>query len=669
MRKTRRADILPPARCFGRGTDLSDLLHALLSPDATTALVMGEGGIGKTTLTREAATHHDIIKRFGNRRYEAELDTVRSAVDMQAALALTLGADPGLGLSAISARLGAAPALLLLDNLESPWEADPEAVEKLLQALATTPNITLMASIRGREAPRKPVWRHRCILDPLPFEVAKQIFLDIAHTIRPDDPYLKPLLTELGGIPLAVELLARQAEAQKDLRRVWASWQQTGEAKDPRGGDHRHASLARSIEFSLASPRLKEPGQRVFRLLGALPAGLSQEDEKALSAPEGARQLNAIGLAYYTRDERLDLLPPIRRHAAAYRPPEGEDAIGWAQHFLALIKRTENTILSSDFGQASSRLIAEIPNLEAAFLLAAKDGTLRQTALESISCYRLLCHFTGKRGAVLRRLAEACAGAKDRLGEAQCMLWIATLELARSNHEAAKEGLEKVLPILRELRDRLGEARCIESLADIELQRCHYSLAEEGFEKAIPIYSAVASRHGHARCIEGLAEVALARSNHELARDKFGEARSMFLTARNRLGEARCIQGLAEVALHCLDHATAEELYKAARDIHGNVGYRLGKANSIRGLAQIALQRSDLASAQTGFDEALTIYRDVGGVEGEGLCLFHLGKVAVAKGDKARARDLLADAIELFDRVGSSSKAAWATDVMARISP
>jgi tetratricopeptide (TPR) repeat protein/transcriptional regulator with XRE-family HTH domain len=663
----RRPNILPPTRCFGREAELNDLLGALLGSDCATALVMGGGGMGKTTLTRQAAIHPDIIKRFGARRFEAELYTARSAADMQSALARALGAEPTMGLNAICKRLGAAPALLLLDNLESPWDAEPDKVEKLLTALAATPKVALVASILGREAPRAPAWKHKCLLRPLPFEDARQIFLNIATTIRDDDKHLEPLLKELGGIPLAVELIAWQAQLQEDLVDIWVSWQETGEAKDQRDGNHRHSSLARSIAVSLSSPRLDEAGRRVFRLLGALPAGLSREDQRALSASEGARKLLTVGLGH-VHDDRLDLLPPIRRHAFEHHPCTVEETMGWVQHFLTLVRRFDSHPgPSKELGEAVSRLASEIPNLEAAFRLAAREEGLREVALGALYLYRLICLLTGQGGAALGPLAASCGAANDQHGEAECTLWMAQIAANRSDYAAARDGYEKALPTFRKEKNRLFAARCIEGLAWLDSERSDDEAAQKGFKKALRVYSTEQNASGQARCIEGIAHIALARLDYAAAEEGFSTARSIFLGTKNEWAAARCTTGLAHIALRCSDLAAAKQLYEDALRINHTIGFLRGKADCLEGLAQIALRDLDHAKAQAGFEEALPIYRDVRSVKGEGLCLGGLGEVAAAKGDRAAGRRLLTEAIDLFESLGSKRYTAWAREVLTRI--
>lgn len=204
---------------------------------------MGDGGMGKSTLTRQAATHPDVITRFGPRRYEVKLEAKPSAEGFRSALAETLGTDPAQGLPPVLARLGTAPTLLILDNLETPWWAESAGTESILAELSHLPELTLLASLRGRDTPRSPNWQHNHDLDPMLPGEARELFLKIAFRILPEDPRLEPLLTELAGVPLALELLALNAQPYDALDGTWAEWQKTGtDLTDTQRGNHRHAS-------------------------------------------------------------------------------------------------------------------------------------------------------------------------------------------------------------------------------------------------------------------------------------------------------------------------------------------------------------------------------------------------------------------------------------------
>jgi tetratricopeptide (TPR) repeat protein len=540
-----------PARCLGRDPELAALVAALLPPQGGTALILGDGGMGKTTLCRQAAHHQSVRDRFGPRRFEASLDTARNVADMQGAIATALGVDSAQSMPAILAHLRQAPALLLLDNLETPWEAETDAVETLLRELAQVPGLAICASIRGRQAPRWPDWGHQADLRPLNEEDSRRLFRRIAPRIRDDDPHLAPLLRELAGIPLAIELVARQAEPEEELIRIWQAWQATGTAlaADERRGDHRHASLDRSIALSLASPRLGEPGRRLFRLLGDMPAGMAQAEQDALlgaDAGTAARQLLVVGLAW-PREGRLDLLPPIRRFATALHPPQAEERAAWVQHLLQVTADFEPDMWTRG-ANTINRLRPEIANLERAFEAAAGNAELRSTALAALWTYTTVCRFTGLGGQAIRALARTCANTGDRLGEANCIQRLAHIALARFDHDAARAGYAQAMPIYQEVGHRLGEASCIESLADIALARSDHDAARAGYAQAMPIYQEVGYRLGEANCIQGLADIALDRSDHDAARAGYAQAMHIHQEIGDKVGEAICLGWLGEVA-------------------------------------------------------------------------------------------------------------------------
>jgi hypothetical protein len=313
----------------------------------------GPGGIGKTTLTQEAANHASVVARFGQRSWFAELETATDRDTFDAQLLLSLGLDPTLGFAAATQRLAQAPALLVLDNLETPWEGAGRAIEARLATLAAIPGLAMLASFRGQEAVGGARWTLRQHLAPLPQPEARALFLDIADSIPGDDPDLPALLDALGGVPLAICLTARRAAHRADLAGLWAEWQRTGTEIATWLGTTpgRLTSIPQSIALSLRSPRLNRDGYRLFAPLGQCPAGLAPPDRAALlgdaafAAEDG---LVAVGLAYH-RGPRLDLLPPVRDYAKRQCPPTEADGARWCRYFLDRT-RTEGGRIYGDGG-------------------------------------------------------------------------------------------------------------------------------------------------------------------------------------------------------------------------------------------------------------------------------------------------------------------------------
>lgn len=93
-----------------------------------------------------------MIARFGLRRWFVPLETATDRDTFDAALLTAIGLDPTAGFAAAPRRLAQAPTLLVLDNLETPWERAGLAIEARLGELAAVPGVALLASFRGQEA-------------------------------------------------------------------------------------------------------------------------------------------------------------------------------------------------------------------------------------------------------------------------------------------------------------------------------------------------------------------------------------------------------------------------------------------------------------------------------------------------------------------------------------
>jgi Domain of unknown function (DUF4062) len=370
-----------PDRCFGRSEDTTRIVAALTAGTNPTAmLVQGSGGIGKTTLTQEAANHASVVARFGYRRWFVELETTTDRDTFDAQLLLALGLDPTQGFAAATQRLAQASALLVLNNLETPWEGTGPVIEARLAALAAIPDLAVLTSFRGQEAVGGARWTLRHRVAPLPQPEARALFLDIADSIPGGDPDLPALLDALGGVPLAICLTARRAAHRADLAGLWAEWQRTGpEIATWLGATPgRLTSVSHSIALSLRSPRLNLDGHRLFALLGQCPSGLAPKDrtvllgEAAFAAEDG---LVAVGLGYH-RGPRLDLLPPVRDYARRRCPPAEADAVRWCRHFLDRTRTEGGRILWDGGAAALTDLTPEIANIDAA-LRAAPVLSLR----------------------------------------------------------------------------------------------------------------------------------------------------------------------------------------------------------------------------------------------------------------------------------------------------
>ena len=159
---------------IGRDDELDAVVNNLLSEPLLPSVILGPPGIGKTNLTLASLHAPSVAARFGTRRWfvRCETATTAAAVAAEAARALgSLGATDHL--AAVKSALGQEPAVIVLDNLETAWEADTLATEELLGEVAGIPGVALIVSLRERSARVEPLGLHRCASSPL--ELAKLV--------------------------------------------------------------------------------------------------------------------------------------------------------------------------------------------------------------------------------------------------------------------------------------------------------------------------------------------------------------------------------------------------------------------------------------------------------------------------------------------------------------
>ncbi|KAJ6566658.1 hypothetical protein B0H19DRAFT_1232737, partial [Mycena capillaripes] len=142
-----------PQIFHGRAQELEEVVSALMVTPAR-VVILGPGGIGKTTLAKAALHNQDIVSRYG-RRYFVSCESANTDHQLINMIGSQLGFKPSQTLSRTIiqyfARCGLA--ILVLDNMDTPWEVNEqrEKVEEFLSALSDVQELALLITMRGAE--------------------------------------------------------------------------------------------------------------------------------------------------------------------------------------------------------------------------------------------------------------------------------------------------------------------------------------------------------------------------------------------------------------------------------------------------------------------------------------------------------------------------------------
>jgi hypothetical protein len=139
-----------PKIFHGRESELKHIIETLVQ-DSPRVAILGGGGMGKTSLAKAAVHHPDIAAKFEH-RYFLSAESATNSVELAALIGLHLGLDPGKDLTKTVVQYFARkpPSLLILDNLETPWELihTRGGVEEFLSLLTDIPQLALMVYLQ-----------------------------------------------------------------------------------------------------------------------------------------------------------------------------------------------------------------------------------------------------------------------------------------------------------------------------------------------------------------------------------------------------------------------------------------------------------------------------------------------------------------------------------------
>ncbi|KAJ7488021.1 hypothetical protein FB451DRAFT_1529027 [Mycena latifolia] len=332
-----------PKIFHGRESELHEILQNFCNKEAPRVAILGAGGIGKTSLAKAALHHPDISAKYETKLFVA-CDLATTSIELAALVGSNIGLKPGRDLTkpVVQHVAQGPPSLLVLDNLETPWEKIESrgGVEEFLSLLTDVQHLALIITMRGSERPAKVRWTHPFLppLGPLSDDAAWQTFIDITDNDH-DSQKITQLLEIADNLPLAVDLLAHLVDYE-GVSSVLARWKTEKTYMLSKGHD-KSSNLNASIALSLSSPRMTSGAKGLLSLLSILPDGLSNSEliHSNLPIPDlltCKAVLLQTSLAY-SDNIRLKVLVPVREHVQHVHPPSPNLVQPLRKHFHSLL--------------------------------------------------------------------------------------------------------------------------------------------------------------------------------------------------------------------------------------------------------------------------------------------------------------------------------------------
>jgi tetratricopeptide (TPR) repeat protein len=675
------APLRRPEPFIGRDTEVADTVRLLRDASGRSVAILGPPGIGKSALCLATLDEPDTARYFGSRRWFVRCDGTTDADTLLAAIAAELGITAtGVPLlPPLIEFLASGPALLALDNLESPLaraEAGPD-VEDLLGSLAR-PGVVILATIRAGQVPLRRSWHPPITLQRLGKGYAEALFHEITFARFTADPDLDTLLGKADRVPLAVELLGYVAQTEAHLAGLVRRYEaESVKMLERHGGRTSATSVSVSVEVSLQDPRMTPHALRLLCMLSRLPDGVAHSQLEALLPDVGLRSasdLKSLALAS-EKSGRLRTLGPVRDYirdhfvpratdpesADSSQPPPSliaADLRRLATHYCAIAVAQGERIFTTDGHAATLVLTREVGNLTSSISLALEHDLVDQAVAAAQGLAKCM-QLTGPKveGLLEKALADVQALGSTRprvssLRQAELAESLALVKSrtyrdreARDLFEYARGEYRQVAAVpgaeAREARER--EASCLRNLAELDRNRFgDPRSAESNYRAAQRIFRELdggttgASWAGQAGCLWGRAELARTRpsdyvddaSRLEKARRLLRRAERLFHRVGDAAGEGNCHWAMGEVARQRSDSDTATACFADALRLYRSVDFALGEAHAWRSLGLLERERGNAHESRELLERALELFTLVGDREGRKECLRELGEAA-----------------------------------------
>jgi predicted ATPase/class 3 adenylate cyclase/Tfp pilus assembly protein PilF len=598
----------PVTSFVGRTPDLA-ALRARLSGDARLITVTGAGGIGKTRLALEAAW--SVLRRFRGGAWFVDFSSVTDPAGIVDVIASTLDVsdrDGATRAALIAEKVGGAPSLFLLDNLEHLLSG----VVSVSALLAACPSLVVLATSRER---LRLQGEYEISLGGLAVADAVELFVARAamsgHDVTPDE-HVELLCHRVDGVPLALELAAARLRTHSVEQLVAAMDRMLdtlGEGERDR--PLRHQAMRAAIAVSVDA--LTEAERSVFRAFAVFGSGATAEAIAAVCAPKADEVASLVekSLLRATGD-RFVMLEPIRQYAeerlAIDVPGERELRTGaHAAYFLGLAERLEPELVSARQAEVLDQFAADHTNFRIAIERGEADTPLRVAA--AMARFWIIRGHTYDGRAVLAEVLATHPSAAPHL-RAGALLGAGNLALLQNDLPSARRDLEAVIAIGTPAQ--AGDACNL--LGGAALQQGDLSAADDYYLQARWYADASGDESIFAAARNGEGFVATRRGEFEAAAAAFRDAYEMAAGRGELQGALRALGNLGVALMSQGVVAEATEAFERSLELARETGSRGSEAAALQNLAwatQVAAPDNH-AQVEKYLQAAIAIYDELG---------------------------------------------------------
>lgn len=679
---------------IGRETELAGLNDLLIDPACRLVTLTGLGGVGKTRLAIEVATHQQ--ERFADGIWFVSLSPVREVALISPAIADALAFNlygTGDSKQQLLNYLRDKNLLLILDNLEHLLDGASLLVDILHEA----PQVKLLATSRERlNLQGEWLFEVGGLTLPPPDQALKletysatALFLQSARRahsgfeLKPaDQPAVARICELVDGLPLGIELAAAWvrmlscAEIAQEIERNLDFLTAVN-----RGAPERHQSLRTAFDHSWNLLAAEE--RRILGRLSIFRGGFSREGAQyvagttlpVLSALVDKFLVRRVGEGSYSIHEL------VRQFVRGYLQEHPDELAAARQrhsdYYAEWVERLESRLKSSEQRASMLLLSQEYSNIPLASEWALTHGLvqnvrrllralfvffeLRSWYQEAVNLFQQM--ITRLQTYAAQNQIDLSAGASGPsrdyaicLGQLLALQGLFTFRVGRANPASdpgassqAQILLRQSLSLLEPLNDPVALVDAYIYLGIVTHWSGDYPEAKSLLQRGLELCRVTGDHWAAGACLTHLGLVAYNQGDYEQAEQLLKESVETGRQVGDPRGQTLSLSVASMVATQLGAYDRAQMLLQESMALSSLNQDRWSMATGLNHLGQIALKREPPALAEAAylFSESAALFKELGARWSLVWVLNHWGYAATAQANYIDARQKFLEALEL----------------------
>ena len=647
---------------FGR-EDLLTLLKQRLGARESQRLTALSGlpGVGKTALVAALVTDRQVQESFRDGILWAGVGPQPDVLNLLVRWATLLGAQPPAGKRALQVEewsqvirtvIGKRRMLLVLDDV---WK-----VEATLLMQVGGPNCAYLLTTRLPQVAFAFAEQGAVTVPELAEEDGVALLgRAVPHLVAQEPEQVRALVGAVGGLPLALKLLANVLAAQVftgQPRRVQAALARLQEAEQRlrirmavAPGEHplalaQETTLSLQATIEISERRLSEPARQALRALAIFPARPNSFSEDAALAVgqmslEVLDELWDAGLLESNGPGRYQLHQTIvdYERIQGQLPEIAQRLVVYMGHYL------------QKHAQDHEALELELSNLLVALDVAVEVGLQRELIEDMDALFPFLRtrarYLLANR--YLQRAYEAALSQADLAGQMRMLQHLAFFAERRGEFQEAERYAMSGLELAQQLGQLEAQSALLTTLGRVAFDHGDYTQAITFHEEGLALARRVGAVKHICTLLNLLVAIANVQGRYAQALEMTQEGLELARQQKDNEGIANSLSSLAQVTIAQGDYDQAESYLLEAFELTHQLNYREKQAQVLNNLASIAWNRGNTRQAETYYLEGLKLARQIGNPNGICMLLSNLADLLITRRDYAEAEGYLQEGLEL----------------------